>query len=89
MRNKSTGEADGIVRVVKDDGEILESSFKADRAHGLVRRIKDSKIDVAVAQNKKHVAVFRFYDDFQEFARDDPYRLLVDLKVDRFRLLNY
>lgn len=32
MRNKITGAADGIVRIVKDDGEILEASFKSDGA---------------------------------------------------------
>ena len=86
MRDAETGLAHGIVRQVKPNGWVHESSFKEGKLHGLSRQVLGGgEVWVELHQHGEEKAEFSFKDGFSEKYRKDPNGYLARLKPADFR----
>jgi len=86
MRDKTTGLSHGIVRQVKPNGWVHESTFKEGKLHGLSRQILGgSDVWVELFQNGQEKAEFSFKDNFKEIYRKDLNGYLDRLKPADFK----
>ena len=82
MRDKTTGQANGVVRSVKDNGEIWEAVYEDGKAHGFYRAIFEDKVVFGLRKDGSDIAWVEFDPDFEERFRYDVSGDLESITVD-------
>ena len=86
MRQKKTGQKQGIERVVCRNSWFAEGTYKNNKPHGMHYQINHSdRVEVKLFENGYMRASFIFNTDFEELTRNDPKGLLKDFSAVDFK----